>query len=189
MELHDHAATPVELVAVTVRIVLRVRLGTSARITKLSQHEADGGEFQEREGVAVEIFPVLGEAAATVEPGNRAFDDPALGQLHEPFDLIGSFDDLGFETGQNPGQRGAKDRPLIGAVGKQLLEEWKLPEQRCQQCDAAIAILNAGGMNDSVQQQAQRIDQNMPLLALDQLAGIEAVRIDAGPPFSALLTL
>jgi hypothetical protein len=33
-----------------------------------------------------------------------------------------------------------------------------------------------------VQQQAQRIDQNMPLLALDQLAGIEAVRIDAGPP-------
>ena len=42
---------------------LRVRLKTSARITKLSQHEADGGEFQEREGVAVESFPVLGEAA------------------------------------------------------------------------------------------------------------------------------
>jgi hypothetical protein len=29
----------------------------------------------------------------------------------------------------------------------------------------------------------------MPLLALDQLAGIEPVRIDAGPPFSALFTL
>ena len=59
--------------------ILRVRLKTSARITKLSQHEADGGEFQEREGIAVEIFPVLGEAAATIEPGNRAFDDPTLG--------------------------------------------------------------------------------------------------------------
>ena len=58
---------------------LRVRLKTSARITKLSQHEADGGEFQEREGIAVEIFPVFGEAAATVEPGNRALDDPTLG--------------------------------------------------------------------------------------------------------------
>ena len=78
---------------------------------------------------------------------------------------------------------------MIGAVGKQLFEEWKLTEQRRQQQDAAIAILNAGGMHDGVQQQTQRIDQNMPLLALDQLAGVEPMRIDAGPPFSALLTL
>jgi hypothetical protein len=35
---------------------LRVRPKTSARVAKLSQHEADGGEFQEREGVAVEIL-------------------------------------------------------------------------------------------------------------------------------------
>ena len=44
-------------------------------------------------------------------------------------------------------------------------------------------------MDDGVEQQTERIDENMPLLALDQLAGIEAVRINAGPPFSALLTL
>ena len=58
---------------------LRVRPKTSSWITKLSHHEADGREFQEREGIAVEIFPVLCEAATTVEPRNRAFDDPALG--------------------------------------------------------------------------------------------------------------
>ncbi len=40
-----------------------------------------------------------------------------------------------------------------------------------------------------MQQQALAIDQNMSLLALDQLARIEAVRIDARPPFSALFTL
>jgi hypothetical protein len=40
-----------------------------------------------------------------------------------------------------------------------------------------------------VEEQALRIDQNMALLALDQLARIEAVRIDARPPFSALFTL
>ena len=168
---------------------LRVRPKTSSWITELSQHEADGREFQEREGAAVEIFPVLGEAAATVEPCNRAFDDPTLGQLYEPLGLRGSFDNFGFERGQDFGKRVAENRPLIGAVGKQLFEEWKLTEQRRQQQDAAVAILNAGGMHDSVQQQAQRIDQNMPLLALDQLAGVEPVRIDAGPPFSALLTL
>ena len=44
-------------------------------------------------------------------------------------------------------------------------------------------------MDDGMQQQAQCIDQNMPLLALDQLAGIKTVWIDARPPFSALLTL
>jgi hypothetical protein len=37
-------------------------------------------------------------------------------------------------------------------------------------------------MDDGVQQETECIDQNMPLLALDQLAGIEAMQIDAGPP-------
>ena len=58
---------------------LRVRFKTSSRITELSQHETNGREFQECEGVSVEIFPVLGEAAATVEPRNGAFDNPTLG--------------------------------------------------------------------------------------------------------------
>ena len=59
--------------------VLRVRPKTSARITKFSEHEANGSEFQESEGIAVEIFPILGEAATTIEPRDRTFDDPALG--------------------------------------------------------------------------------------------------------------
>ena len=58
---------------------LRVRLKTSSRIAELSQHEADGGEFQEGKTAAVEIFPVLGETAAAVEPSNRTLDDPTLG--------------------------------------------------------------------------------------------------------------
>ena len=62
-----------------VMYILRVRPKTSSWITKLPHHEADGREFQEREGIAVEIFPVLCKAATTVEPRNRAFYDPALG--------------------------------------------------------------------------------------------------------------
>jgi hypothetical protein len=58
---------------------LSVRLKTSSRIAELSQHEADGGELQESETAAVEIFPVLGETAAAIEPSNRALDDPTLG--------------------------------------------------------------------------------------------------------------
>ena len=84
---------------------------------------------------------------------------------------------------QDFGERVCKKRPLIGAVGEQLLKEWKKTFHRGQQIDAAVAILNAGGMNDGMEQQAQRIYENMALLALDQFAGIEAVRIDADPPF------
>jgi hypothetical protein len=40
-----------------------------------------------------------------------------------------------------------------------------------------------------VHRQAFGIDQDMSLLAFDLLACIEANRINAGPPFSALLTL
>src|SRR5580658_6634247 len=61
------------------RCSLRVRLKTSSRIAELSQHEADGGEFQEGKTAAVEIFPVLGETAAAVEPSDRTLDDPTLG--------------------------------------------------------------------------------------------------------------
>jgi hypothetical protein len=64
-----------------------------------------------------------------------------------------------------------------------------LTEQRGQQPDAAITILNASGMNDRVQQQTLHVDENMSFLALDQLACIEPMRINAGPPFSALFTL
>ena len=103
--------------------------------------------------------------------------------------MSGSFDDFGFETRQDFGEHVSENRPLIGAVGKQLYEEWKLTEQRRQQQDAAIAVLNAGAMHDGMEQQTQRIYQYMALLALDLFARIIAMRIDASPPFSALFTL
>src|SRR6516164_5873070 len=44
-------------------------------------------------------------------------------------------------------------------------------------------------MNHGMEQKTQRIYQDVTLLALDLFARIIAMRIDAGPPFSALLTL
>ena len=112
-----------------------------------------------------------------------AFDHPTPGLDDEALHPIGSLDDLGLEI-QDAGQGAVKDRALIGAVGEQFPEKGKQTEQGRQQRETAVAILNVGGGDDAVQQQALRIDQNMPLLALDQLAGIEAVAVDASPPFS-----
>jgi hypothetical protein len=47
--------------------------------------------------------------------------------------VIRTFDDFGFETRQDFGERVRKKKPLIGAVGKQLLEEWKQTFHRGQQ--------------------------------------------------------
>ena len=168
---------------------LRVRPETLCRITEFSEHESNGRELDEGERVAVEVLPVLGRPAAAVEPGDGAFDHPTPGLDDEALHPIGSLDDLGLEIGQDAGQGAVKDRPLIGAVGEQFPEKGKQTEQGRQQRETAVAILNVGGGDDAVQQQALRIDQNMPLLALDQLAGIEAVAVDASPPFSALFTL
>ena len=153
------------------------------------EHESNGRELDEGERVAVEVLPVLGQSAAAVEPGDGAFDHPTPGLDDEALHPIGSLDDLGLEIGQDAGQGAVKDRALIGAVGEQFPEKGKQTEQGRQQRETAVAILNVGGGDDAVQQQALRIDQNMPLLALDQLAGIEAVAVDASPPFSALFTL
>jgi len=78
---------------------------------------------------------------------------------------------------------------FISAIDEQLLQKGKHPQQGRHDEDAAIAILNVSRMNDGVEQEAYCIDKNVPLLALDLLARIVAVRINERPPFSALFTL
>jgi len=80
-------------------------------------------------------------------------------------------------------------RSFVASVGEELLQERIHSEQGGKQHNAAVAILNIGAMNDGMEQQTQRIYENMALLAFDFLARIIAMRIDAGPPFSALFTL
>jgi hypothetical protein len=103
--------------------------------------------------------------------------------------VIAASDDFSFEMRQNFRQGLVEPGPLIGSVGKELLQERIHPEQGREQQDAAVAILDIGGMNDGVEQQTQRVYENVALLAFDLLARIKTIRVDAGPPFSALFTL
>jgi len=78
---------------------------------------------------------------------------------------------------------------FISAINEQRLQMRERAEQCRHDENTAIAILDVGRMNDGVEQQAYCVDKNVPLLALDLLARIVAVRINARPPFSALFTL
>ena len=57
--------------------------------------------MQERERLAVEVLPILGELSAAIEPRNSALDDPAFGQHHKSADVIRTFDDFNVEMRQN----------------------------------------------------------------------------------------
>ena len=54
----------------------------------------EGGETEEAERLAAEGFPVIGQPSAAAEPGEGAFDDPALGQDEKVLGLIRAFDNL-----------------------------------------------------------------------------------------------
>ena len=137
----------------------------------------------------VEVFPVLREAAAATEPTDGSFDDPSFVHDEKALGPIGTAHDFGGEARYDARQAVVENRSGVGAVGEQLPEERELSEHCGQEHQPAVAILNIGGGDQPVQQQTQRIDEDVALLALDQLAGVEPMRIDAGPPFSALFTL
>ena len=77
----------------------------------------------------------------------------------------------------------------VGAVGEDHLDEREQPPRRAQQRDGSVAVLDVGRLDRGAQQQAQRVDQDVPLLALDLLARVVTRRVDARPPFSAPFTL
>lgn len=145
--------------------------------------------MEESQRVVVAVFPILGEPTAAIEPGDGTLDDPALGFDHEAFGVIRTFDNFHRQAAHRVGGAILKHRSGVGAVGEQFAQERELPEQGGQQQNATVTVLNVGRGHHRVQHQPECIDQDMTLLALDQLAGIEAVRVDARAPFSALFTL
>jgi len=144
---------------------------------------------KKRQRLSIEVFEILGQPPATTKPRKGSFDDPTSGQNLEAFGRVRALDDLGDDIRQGLLLRVAKLRSLIAAVREQLLQKREFSEHCAQNENAAITILNVGRMNQPVKQQTYRIDENMPLLALDLLSYIVAVRINATPPFSALFTL
>jgi hypothetical protein len=90
----------------------------------------------------------------------------------------------------------SRQRPVLataaaagGAVGGDHLDEGEQPPRRPKHRQDAVPIPDVGRMDHRRQQQAERVDQYMPLLALDLLAPIVAARVGTRPPFSAPLTL
>ena len=97
---------------------------------------------------------------------------------------IGSLDDLEF-PGTGLGDGIGRLLPLIATIGEDALDEREQASRPQQQWEGAVAILDIAGSDEDVQQEAERVDQNMALAARRLFAGIIARRVERGPPFEA----
>jgi len=85
-------------------------------------------------------------------------------------------------TGAGSRSRGA--RSLIAGIGEDALDEGEEAAGAPIENQARrVAVLNVGGMNDDVQQEAERIDKDVALAPGDLLARIKPLRVKRGAPF------
>src|SRR4029434_6419940 len=122
------------------------------------------------------------QAAVSTDPGERALDDPAFGENDEAMQLV-TLDDLqgpGAGLGNGSGQR----RSLVAGIGEDALDKGEEAARApIEDEPRAIAILHISRMDDDVQQEAERVDEDVPLAARDLLARIVALRVERGAPF------
>ena len=120
---------------------------------------------------------------ASPKPCECSFHDPSLWQDDKAFSAIRALDDFDIHLRHYFRRSAAKHRPLIAAIGVEFQQERIHAEHGRDDQRAAITILNVGGVHDGVDQQALRVDKNVPLLALDVLSRVVTRQINRGPPF------
>ena len=144
---------------------------------------ADHGELHEDRGDAGLSLVVARETPVAADPGEGAFHDPALGQHDKPPN-IAALHDL-----ERPTAGAGDERSHLGsgvaAIGDDALDEREPSPRLPQQGLGAVAVLDVGGVDVDVQQQALRVDENVALAAEDLLPRIEAGWPERAPPFTA----
>ena len=144
-------------------------------------HQIDHGNADHGLTAFDECFVVFGQSAISTQPGEGPFHNPSFGQnlkgVHR-----GAFDDLNHPA--IPPGRPIHEASGIPAVGEDEFQSAESSPQAFHQQLAAVAVLDVGGMHDQRQDQAQRVDEHMPLAPPDFLARV----ITAVPPFSAVFT-
>ena len=147
-----------------------------------SKHDANHGQPDEGGNGAGISLEIARQAAIAADPGQGSFDDPALGQDDEFMQFV-ALDDLEYPT-TGAGSRSLGARSLIAGIGEDALDEGKeAAGASIEDQPRSVAVLNIAGMNDDVQQKAERIDQDMALASGDLFARIKPLRVERAAPF------
>jgi hypothetical protein len=108
---------------------------------------------------------VFGEATVSAQPCEGAFDDPAPWQYLEAFCMVGTLDDLERPLADF-GQRLAEFVGRTTAVGEDMAQPREAVADAGEHVGCAVAILDAGGVDDGCDQKALRVGEDMALLPL-----------------------
>ncbi len=150
--------------------------------SQAAQHDAYHGEAKEGGGCPGIALEVACQASVAAGPGERSLDDPSLGQDDELV-CLAAFDDLDDPVAAAGGGF-CHARSLVAGIGEDALDEREEAARAVIEHQvSAVAILHIGGMHDDVQQEAERIDEDVPLAARNLLARIKALRVECRAPF------
>ena len=129
-----------------------------------SEHNADHSEPDEGGDGARVSLEIARQAAIAADPGQRAFDDPALGQDVEFVQFV-TLDNLEHpKAGAGSSLRGAWS--LISGIREDPLDKGEQAARApIENQPRPVAVLNVGGMDDDAQEKAERIDEDVPLAA------------------------
>lgn len=75
-------------------------------------------------------------------------------------------------------------RSLVASVGEDARNEGEQATRAAVEDERrTVTVLHIGGVDDDVDQQAERVDEDVPLAARDLLARIVALRVERRAPF------
>jgi len=145
------------------------------------EHDIGHGNKDHRLAAFDQSLVVFGQSAVLAEPGERALDNPSLGQHDESMQLR-ALHDL-YKT-PVPASCPIDKPPGIAPIGENQLQPAKACAQLPNEQSAAVAVLDIRRMHDQGDDHPKRIDDHMPLAPTYFLARV----VPTVPPFSAVLT-
>ena len=136
------------------------------------EHPSDGCEIDHRFTHRRAAFIVLAQPTIPIEPAKGPLNNPALWQDMKAALLGRALDNLEHEgeTALDPFDQHAS----VTLIGPHALEAWQRAISGTEQFGSALAIRQRRRAYQHHDQQAQRINQDVPLASLDLLARIEA---------------
>ena len=132
--------------SIPIHRILRVRLEMNRVFSgscETAREELDAGEEDPGLGGLDGRLEVLGQPPVSIEPGERALDDPSAGQELEALHARGTVDDL-QRPAADPLQCALELGPGIGAVGEDVAQAGKVAGDGGEHRRRAVAVLDLG---------------------------------------------
>ena len=140
---------------------------------KSSEHQADHSKADKGDDGACIALEVACQAAIATDPRQGSLHDPSLGDDSELVQL-GSFDDFD-DPAARVGRSVHHPWSTISCIGEDALyEREQSPRAWVENKRRTVAILNVCRVNRHAQQEAKRVDEDVPLAAFDLLTRVVA---------------